>query len=483
MATAAPDTIPIEVTEDRLQADLILAKADPKHFTDEEINERLKERGIAVTEFVRERVQELLELAKSNNLSLEPFRMAEGRKPKPGVAASVELAWPEAEQDEDDDHTDFYRSRILTVQAEGVVGKYTPEIPATPGIDVFGQQIPTEQPASVQIGENVTLSEDGTTLIAAIDGQVQFTKQIVSIIEVVEIASDVDFETGNIESPTNILINGTVRDAFCVKSQKNISIRGAIEAATIEADGDIQVLGGIAARNQGSVSAKGEIHAKFCSEAHIKAKGNITIARECMNGHVHTCGYMTVPRGKVVGGFTYAREGAEIKVLGNEAERKTEIAIGIDPNALLAAKKIDQIVKKKKQTSEKIREKAQPLLANLKRLTAEQREKVTELSFQADALDEEAEKLEAKKKQIIDANSPSDRVSLNIVSNIYPGVTVIIGNKMTTFRQERRGPIKIERRTIERVEEICVIDRSSGSVTILPSYEYDPEAPDEDADQ
>lgn len=483
MATLLSDTIPIKISEDHLQATLIMAKADPEHFTEEEINECLKERGIAVNEFVRDRIQELLELKKEGALPREPFRMAEGRLPEPGVAASIELAWPESEQDEEDDHTDFYRSQILTVKAGEAFGTYTPEVPAVHGIDVFGEQIPAEEPNSVEIGENVTLSEDGTALIASVDGQVRHTDNIVSIIEVVEIESDIDYETGNIESPTNIVINGTVRDTFSVKSQKNISVRGAIEAASIEVGGDLQVLGGVAAHSQGSILAKGEIHAKFCSEANIKAKGNITIARECMNSQVHTRGYLTVPRGKVVGGFTYARQGAEIKVLGNEAERKTKIAIGLDPNALLAAKKIDEIVKKKRQQSEAIREKAEPLMTNIKRLTPEQREQATQLLSQADSIDDEAEKLEDKKKKILEANGPSGRIMLNIVTIIYPGVTVIIGNKMATLRQERRGPVRIERRKVERVDEICIVEQCSGSVTVLPSYEYDPEAPDEDEDE
>jgi len=483
MATATPDTIPIEVSEDRLRAELILGKVDPENVTAENVNARLQERGISATEGVRNRVKELVALAKSGGLSLKPFLLAEGRLPKPGVAARVELAWPEDEQDEDDDHTDFYRSRILTVQEGDVVGTYFPEVPPTHGIDVFGKQIPGAQPTSVQIGENVTLAEDGTTLIASIAGQVQLARREVFVVEVIEIKSDVDFSTGNIESPTNVLINGTVRDAFCVKSEKSITVRGAIEAATVEAGDDIRVVGGVASRNQGSVAAKGEIHTKFCSEAHLQAEGDITITHGCMNSHVHTCGRLMVPQGKVVGGFTYAREGAEIKVLGNNADRKTEIAIGLDPVALMEASRIDEIIKKKKEASSRIREKTQPLIDQLKRLTSEQRERVTELMYQADTMDAEIQEHEEKKRELIAAKSPTGKASLLVTSIIYPGVKVIFGDKMATFRQERRGPVKIERRMVDRVEEICMIDRSSGSVMTMPTYDYvfEEASPDEEA--
>jgi len=327
------------------------------------------------------------------------------------------------------------------------------------------------------IYQECPLAEGATSLLSSIAGQVQLTRQQVSIIDIVEIGSDIDFETGNIESPTNILINGTVRDAFSVRSAKNISIRGAVEAATIEAGGDIQILGGVASRHQGTVTANGAIHTKFCAEAHLRAVGDITIARECLNSHIHTCGRLLVSQGKVVGGFAYARQGAEIKVLGNEADRKTEIAIGLDPAAMIQAKGIDHEIKKKKEISDKIREKVQPLLAQLKRLTPQQRERATELMYQADAMEAEIEENDKKKQEVLANSIAYGKSSLIVTSSVHPGVKVIFGNKMATFRQERRGPIKIERRLIERVEEICIIDRSSGSVTVMPSYDYEPDAP------
>ncbi|HSW47109.1 MAG TPA: hypothetical protein VLM89_16215, partial [Phycisphaerae bacterium] len=45
-----------------------------------------------------------------------------------------------------------------------------------------------------------------------------------------------------------------------------------------------------------------------------------------------------------------------------------------------------------------------------------------------------------------------------VTSVVYPGVKVIFGDRMAVFRKERRGPVKIERRLVDRVEEICVID-------------------------
>jgi hypothetical protein len=248
-----------------------------------------------------------------------------------------------------------------------------------------------------------------------------------------------------------------------------------IEAAAVEAGTDVQVSGGIAGRHQGRVLAGSQITSKYCSDANLEAGGDIAITRECMNSHVHARGRLTIARGKFVGGFAYAREGAAIKTLGNEAEKPTEIALGMDPAILAQVIYIDEIVKKKREACAKIREKVQPLIAQLKRLTPQQHERANELMYQADQMETEIHKHEDQKRQLLASTGSGSGPTLRVTSMVYPGVKVIFGDKIATFRNERKGPIKVERRLLDRVEGICVIDECSGSLAIMPSYEYKPE--------
>ena len=112
-------------------------------------------------------------------------------------------------------------------------------------------------------------------------------------------------------------------------------------------------------------------------------------------------------------------------------------------------------------------------------LNPQQRERATELMYQADEIDAQVRAEEADKQKMIASRGPTETPSLFITSIIYPGVKIIFGNKMTVFRKERKGPIKVERRVVNRVEEICIVDRSSGSVTTMPTYDYVPDTPDE----
>jgi len=475
MAPAAKTSIPILISEDRLRAEIVPARVDPGLLTAENLLARLKERGIPIDEDVTARVNQLTETVRTGERSKDPYLLAQGKAPVDAIGATVELAAAHHDLSEDE-RADFYESHILTVNEGEKIGILIPGSPAVAGTDVFGKSIPGP-PAinSVEVAENVRLEPDGKTLTAAKSGKVHLTRQRISVLDVVQISGDVDFSTGNVDSPADVLVTGTVRDTFAVKSAKSIAVRGAIEGAAVEAAGDVQVSGGIAGRQKAQVVAGGDLATKFCIEASIRAAGNVSVSRECMNSRVHAGGRLLMPRGKLVGGFAYARQGAEIAFAGNEAEKPTEVAVGVDPEALAEILRMDELLKKKAETCAKIREKVQPLMAQLKRLTPQQREKATELLYQADEIEAEINRHNEQRKTLLAPASAAERPVVTVLSMVYPGVKVIFGDKMAIFRKERKGPIKIERRLIERVEEICLIERASGSLTIMRSYEFKPE--------
>jgi len=473
MQAAVRNDIPIEVSEDRLRAECIVARVDPNLLTSDNLTARLKAMGIEVDAQVAERVTSLAHAVEANELPTEPVLLAEGIAPVSGQAAWVELPQHPEDSDNTECRTDFYESKIPTVAEGQVIGIYHPSVAARSGRDVFGKPLLAAKPAqSVELGANVKLAEDGKTLVATVAGKLHVTRREVAVLEVVEIAEDVDFSTGNVDAPTDVLVNGTVRSSFEVRSPKSVAVRGAIEGARVEAGTDIQVSGGVVGQGRAHVRAGGDLFTKFCSDAFLEAQGDVTIMRECMNCRIRTQGFLHVPRGQVVGGSVYARRGAEIKILGNESERRTEVAIGVDPETLTRIAALDESIRKKRASVAKVHEKIGPLLSQLQRLSPQQREQAKMLMSQADELAKEADTLEKQKNQLMESTSPEEKVHLLVTTMIHPGVAIVFGDKMTVLRTERKGPIYIEHRIVDRVEEICAIDRCSGSVTVLPSYGY-----------
>lgn len=483
MATVTQRPVRIAIAKDGLTAHLITANGDPAQVTSENIISTLREDGLHVDEKVRERVDQIEQIARSGQLPGEPVLLVEGQPASKGSRATFELSadlLPDSQSDPRNSYqrTDFYRSQILTVPAGQVIGRLVPAVAPAPGMDVFGRPIPPPPCGrSVQLGLNVELAEDRTTVVAKVAGKVHLTSYQIAIVPVVEIAEDVDFSTGNVDASTDVLINGTIRDAFRVKSSASITVRGAIEAAEVHAGTDIQVNGGVASHGQGCLRANGEVFTKFCNEARVEAGGNITIIREAVNSNLRTTGQLFITQGKLLGGRAYARNGAVVNQAGNEANVRTVIAVGVDPLAIAGTACEDEQINTKLQTIDKIRQSVKPLMDHLKRLTPVQRERATELLCQADAMEQEVREQEQKKAEALQQGGADEaEVAVTIGKIVHPGVIVVIGNRMTPLHKARKGPFKIVRRVYNRIEELLLIDKISGSVSVLPSREYTAEA-------
>jgi hypothetical protein len=485
MHAVAERSIRITVARGGLQAHLALADVHPDLLTQQAILNALKEEHIPVTDELTARIKQIADMKHADKLPSEPVLLVQGREPTEGAGASFTLnqqllSHPVSDND-NESPADFHRSQIVIVDEGTCVGTLTPEVLPVPGVDVYGKPVPAPRPSkSIQLGANIVLGPDGTSVMATRAGKVHITRREISVLPMVDIKGDVDFSTGNVDAPGNIIIGGTIRDTFQVHSGGSITVRGAIEAAEVEAQTDLQVNGGIICHGQGCVKAGGEIFTRFCHEARIESGHDITITHEAMGCKIRALGQLLIARGKLIGGKVYARCGGEVQQMGNEANVKTEIAIGIDPMDLVKAAAACELIKKQQQTIAKIRQSVQPLMAQLKRLTPAQREKATELLYQADTMEQEVATAQKMRAEAMQRKTDPDghEVCLVVQKIAYPGVSIIFGDKITTLQRERKGPFKLVCRVHNRTEEILAIDTSSGSITVLGSREYEPSAED-----
>lgn len=295
---------------------------------------------------------------------------------------------------------------------------------------------------------------------------------------VLNIPGDVDATTGPIEAATDVVIGGTVRESLRVKSGGNITIGGSIEAgAVVEATGDIRIKGGITTQHRGMVTARGAIYTQYCDEADLKAGGDIVITGGVINSDIRTFGRLLIEQGALVGGRAYARNGAVIKALGNENQLKTRIAIGIDPDVLAETRRLAKDLRKQKEAADRIRQTVQPLLAQLKRLNPQQRERATELIYEADSIDARIQEQTKLQNDALAACTPAVPAEMLVSERIFSGVVIIFADKMGTIQQEQQGPVKVVRRPVIRTEEIVIEEAETGNTTTLVSHEYEPVSP------
>jgi hypothetical protein len=468
--------VAVDLSDDGLSAWIRRSKEGAGwDLSKEEVLAALKEAEIAVDEQVCQKVEAFLPWSEKESDSSERFLIAEGRLPVEGRDADFiiepSLKGRPTEPD-DEDHIDYYAfNTVVAVEAGTRIGRIQPAEPAIGGVDVRGRPIsPKRRPREVILDGTVRRAEDDAQcVVAQVAGKVTYKEHTVSITEYVTINGDVDFQCGNIRAATDVSIKGTILDLFKVSSTKSIKVGGAIQAAYVQAGGDVLVRGGILGRNQGSVKAQGQIVAKFADEADLRAGGDVRITREVMNSRIHAEGKLFVSHGAVIGGQVYAREGVEVGAIGSEAGVPTCVTVGIHPGVLDRADAIDEEIKAMLKAIERIRGAVQPLMADLKRLTPEQKERATELLSAADAMVAEIDHAEARRDQMIQEARAKEAPGVVVAKILHAGSRIRIGRRHVVFDDDLKGPVKIEKRKVEGVTEFVAVSRLTGSVTPLKS--------------
>ncbi len=475
MPTATVHPVLVSVDPDHMKVWLRLGPGVvPAAITADEVHAELRAANVAVDDAVHAEVKEFLERAKMDELGVLPVLVAEGRPPEEGHPGRFTWTEPPAAPSDDDhvNHRTF--NRIRTVEKDEVIGQVIPPEPGKPGRDIHGNNVPPRKnPDPVKLAGHVRLAEDGRTAIAESAGRVVYEGNKLHILPVLEIAGDVDFESGNLDSTSDVSIPGTVRDLFEVVCQKNVTIGGAVEAAKVDAGDDVVVHGGILGRGQGVVRAGGRILAKFCDEAHLEAGGDVEITREAINSYVYTAGKLLAERAAIIGGEVYAREGAEVRNIGSDACVPTRIVVGIDPRVLKKCRQIEAECAKKQEAAGKIRNLVKPLMANLKRLLPSQREQATSLLYQADEVEESIKARLVEREELLAAGRPAAPPCVTVQTRIAQNACVVIDGHETVVHAELKGPVKIERRKVDNVTETVAVNLLTASVITLNSYDMD----------
>jgi len=489
----------VTVAEDRLKAWLRpIAPAQPGFTVPsaQDIIALLEQAKIAITDDVRHRVGDFL--AALN----EAVQQAGGRTPKlpesfliaQGRAASDaedgRFEWAEElartfDQPVEGEQIDYFsRNAIVTVEPNTVIGRIVAPRPGVSSLDVYGTERPPRKPKGnpFRLGAGVRLAEDGTgKVIATTAGRVAVEKDRVSVTEVLAIAGDVDFSTGSVDACVDVVVRGTVRAKFKVRTTKSLTVDRVIEAADVDVSGDIVVRGGIFGQElTGRVRAGGNVTAQLLNEIDLQAGGDVHFRKEVINSRVRCLGRLLGPRGTVIGGSVYAREGLEVRVIGSEACVATSVTCGTDVNALRRARRVERQIKEQEKSAVQIRQAIQPLLANLKRLSPAQRERATELLSKADEIELQVEQMRQQAEQFLRSGAPRGKPSVLINEVAYPGTQIGIGSRETRLLKPLYGPVRVELRKVNNATEMVAVNQRTGSVTVLPSTEADLDVPPTD---
>jgi len=427
-AESVSNAFSIVISPDRLQAFIEppLQRLD-KPLTEDDAIRAVESAGVAVTDAVRDRVREFVdgiaENSVTDNDSSEqpaPFAVATGQ---PAVEPTdAEFVWDQAYQKtlqdwQGDAAVDYYSlNSILTIEADKVIGTVSEPTPSSAGLDVLGNTIPPRRRGGkpIELGEGLARDASDPSLVRTERaGRVVQAGLKLSVQEVLSVARDVDFKSGNIDSHIDVHVGGMIRAGFSAKTDGSLVVGSEIEAAIVEAGGDITVRGGIFDKDLAHhVEAKGSITASLCDRARIRCGENLMVLRQILNCDVHAGSEVKIENGALLGGKIYARRAVRVKNIGSTAGVPTHVTVGDPPSR-----------------------------------TPHEDESEPQLGTAAPCVE--------------------------VLGTLHPGVVIRIGRREAKVAEAWKGPLRIELRKVNRVSEIVIVNDDSASVVPLPSAKVD----------
>ena len=334
---------------------------NPPAPSEESIRDALKRAGV-VAGISDEAITKLCEEPPTGERKIA-IKLASAIRAEDGVDAHVDFTFDVTKKSgrvNEDGSIDFReRNAALGIKAGDLIGTFVPATPGRPGQTVRGEQSAARDGAdkAFSAGQNVAAKGEGETLkfTAEIDGAVNLKGDEIEVAPILAVSGDVDYETGNIDVPTNVEIGGNVVTAFKVKSGGNVTIGGVAHRHLRRRRRDHRQRH---RRRRHPRRRQGRPGTKFIQNSTVHVHGNLTVGAYIINGNVRVSGDIVVEAGggerggSIIGGRVIAAGGIRVKHLGSAETDRTEVGIGLNVEQ---AQRMDELNASIEEAEQRIR--------------------------------------------------------------------------------------------------------------------------------
>lgn len=297
------------------------------------------------------------------------------------------------------------------------------------GVDVTGAAIPykTKDMQIFKVGENLEIK--GDIVISQVYGRFLIIGDTISVTEVLEIETDVDYHTGNVSFAGDIIIEGVVHDGFRVSAGGSIHCRKTIKNSEVFSRSDLQVDLGVKGRGNALVRVNGMIHCKFLEQGTIESRTGISVSTSILSSTINTLGKLTMgQKGTIVTSHIMAEQGVEVYNLGRELCAPSTVWCGI---SFVEKRKLDHLELRYNVLMAKISE--------LEKKKSPPYRLIDQMKVASDLQEKEIEKL---KKEIC----TFEDARVIVKGTLFSGTEVRICNiKMKIEKDQKRVSISIDK--------------------------------------
>ena len=393
----------------------------------------------------------------TERIRLDDVVVARGTKPvddlPPYLVVSSALLESKRKQESPAGRIDFRELSPYTLVRKGdVLATLTPRRSGETGSTVRGAAIAYSKGAAPVLtpGRN-TLVQEGT-ILAACDGRFELTEDGFRVDEVLDVPGDVDYHTGNIDFPGDVMIAGEIRDGFKVNAGGSLFCIKSIDASQIACKGDLITNQGIIGRKQAVIRVGGILRARFVEGCYIEAGDSIYVQTSILNSSVHSRNRVEMgDRGIIVGGIIYAQNGVSAAQIGTDRSSRTEIHCGIDHTVeqklLWIRDKNIALAMKLKEIEEKMKS-SPDARAKLAELQGRIKKAIHQMNESARALVQKLDRNEKAEVSVREAVFPGTYIEICHVSYLVTKPT-----KYVTFRLGKAEGKIIETKWEKRARE------------------------------
>jgi len=452
--------VEVSLSPDEMRAYVTLVEPDGgEGITASKLIDALKQQGVVYG--IKNDVIDSLEKYPIYN---QMICIAEGAPPIDGKDGKVEYKFDISKQRKptilENGKVDYRELNLVqSVKRGEILCILIPPEPGKKGMTVTGKELKCRDGKHVRMpkGRNVIISDDGTMLLANIDGQVEFSDEKVNVFATYEVKADVDNSTGNISFVGNVLVRGNVLSGFKVEAGGNVEVWGVVEGAVINAGGDIILRRGMQGMGKGILTSGGDIVARYIENSTIKAKRDIK-SEAIMHSHV-TCGnklQLGGRKGLLVGGTCRVGREIEAKVIGSALSVFTDVEVGLDPQVREEYKELREEIAKSAESIKK----AEQVINILKKLetagmlTDDKRE-MLERSIRTKVFhDSKLLELNDRRRELEELMRQENAGRIRCTDFVYPGTKISMGTASMFVKETLR---------------YCVIYRDGADIRWVPA--------------
>ncbi|MGZ5011822.1 MAG: DUF342 domain-containing protein, partial [Methylobacter sp.] len=443
----------IKVSEDKMTAWLTMTPAyGGTPVTFDQIRQALREKGIVSGLITAAEIESLLKEGHATD-----YTIAQGLPPVPGLDTQFHSLLPEMQEKRPQINgrgiADFRNlgNLILVREGEPLMRRTLPT-EGKKGKNIQGKVLTPKPSHNTPFSSEITGAmfdpDDSNLLRASIVGQPLLVPNGVMVSPTITVPQ-VDISSGNLSFDGTINILGDVMEGMKVYALNDIFVGGTVEAAEMEAGGNISIKGGVIGRSEpgggpatsmpGKISCKGSVSARFAKYVTIAAGTSIVIEEYSMNSQLAAMNQILVgkPGGKkglIIGGTARAMMLVQAASIGSSAGVKTYIQTGLNP---LTQERLNAI-EREIEANEKNQDDIKKIIAFVENNPEKDKNGLLDKAQRTlDKLTTELALLQADLGSLLADMSFAEYAKIVVEQGIYNGVEIRIGDKNWKTKEER----------------------------------------------